>query len=158
MLLKRSDVTIVMPNAPQTFKLYSSKSKRTSDAQTLFYWCQTLLRRPDVIMVLPNGSLTVSCPHMCWFEIEANRDSVLRDQKMLPEVWNRLLLPLVLLSISMSRKFLLKLELWSHRGVCGSIARGHHFLNACSAGAYQKHSWLRCCYWYTPMCWPQLQG
>ena len=136
MLLKRSNVTIVSPNAlrpencSRARKRYYSKSKRTSDAQTLLQYCQTLLRRSDVIIVMPNASLTVLCFHMFWFEIEANQDSVLWDQKMLPELWNRLLLPMLLCSISMSRKCLLKLELWSHRAVFGSIAWGRCFLNA----------------------------
>ena len=62
---------------------------------------------------------------MFWFDIEANRDPVRRDQKMLRSV-----LPMVFFSIAMSWKSLLKLELWSHRDVFGSIARGHDFFNA----------------------------
>ena len=88
------------------------------------------LGRSDVILVMPNASPTVSCPHMFWFETEANRDPVRWDQKMLPEVWNRSLLPMVLLSISMSWNSLRKLELWSHRRVFFPIARSLCFLNA----------------------------
>ena len=67
---------------------------------------------------------------MFWFDIEANRDPVRRDQKMFPEIRNRSLLLMVFLSIAMSWKSLLKLELWSHRGIFGSIAPGHDFFNA----------------------------
>ena len=88
----RSNVTIVMPNAPRTLKRHESKSRH------------------------------VSCPDIFWFESEANRDPVFRDQKMVPDVWNGSLLQLVSLTIWMCWNSLLKLELWSHRGAFGSIA------------------------------------
>ena len=44
------------------------------------------------------------------------------------------------LIIAMSRKSLLKLVLWSHRGVFGSIARGHDFLNAFSHEGLSGHN------------------
>ena len=52
---------------------------------------------------------------MFWFDIEANRDTSFANG---------------FFSIAMSWKSLLKLELWSHRDVFGSIARGHDFFNA----------------------------
>ena len=82
-----------MPNAPRTLKRYYSKSRH------------------------------VWFPHIFWFESEANRDSLLRDQKMVPEVRNLSLLQMVLLTIWMCWNSLLKLKLWRHRGVFGSIAR-----------------------------------
>ena len=89
-----------MPNAPRTLKRYYSKPRR------------------------------VSCSRMYWFEDARNQNPVFRDQKMFPEVRNRPLLLMFFSNNSISRASLFELELWSHTGVFGSIARGHHFLNA----------------------------
>ena len=71
---------------------------------------------------------------MYWFEDARNQDPMLRDQKMLPEVKNRQLLLMFFSNNSISQASLFELELWSHTGVFGSMARGHHFLNAWPAG------------------------
>ena len=131
--LDRSNVTIVSPNASRTLKRYYSKSKCTSDAQTLLWYCQALLGPSNVTIVMPNAPRTlkryysksshVSCPRIIfWFESEANRDPVFRDHRMVAEVRNRSLFQLVSLTIRMCWNSLLKLELWSHRSAFGSIA------------------------------------
>ena len=109
---------------------------------------------------MPNASLTALCFHMFWFEIEANQDSVFWDQKMLPDVWNRLLLSMLLCSISMSQNCLFKLELWGHRVVFGSITQSCLWLHSSRALLSQciwpqRSQWLKCCYWCTPMGRPQ---
>ena len=97
-----------MLNAPQTLRRYYSNAKRSSDAEKL------LLR----------------CFHVCTcFGLTLKQIGIrcVGTQKMLPEIWNRSVSPMVFFSIAMSWKSLLKLQLWSHRDVFGSIARGHAF-------------------------------